>query len=279
MNVFANSFTESRAGAAAAVLCAAGALLSAYLSATWLLSSETSFCLTGESCDAVRESRYSSIGGVPVAVLGVLGYASMLAAAFSPLSRRRKWNLLFFLSVAAVSFSAYLTYLEFFVIGAVCSYCVASAAIAVAALALVALRRGDMAPSSSAGKTLAASAVLFALVFAAAYSVHSPSPREESALARSDAYQVSLARWLSDRGATMYGSFRCSHCMTQKELFGKAFGLVPYVECSRDGPGADPRLCASKGIRSYPTWEIDGNFYVGVLPLERLDRISGYSEE
>ena len=43
--------------------------------------------------------------------------------------------------------------------------------------------------------------------------------------------------------------------------------------------GADPELCRSKGVRSYPTWEIDGNFYVGVLPLERLDEISGYSED
>ena len=279
MNFFANSFTESRAGAAAAVLCAAGAALSAYLSVTWLLSSETYFCLTGESCDAVRESRYSSIGGIPVAALGVLGYLSMLAAVFSPLSKRRKWNLLFFLSVAAVSFSAYLTWLELFVIEAVCSYCVASAAAAAAVLALVALRRGEMAPSSSAGKTLAAAAVLFALVFAAAYSVHSPTPRGEAELATSDAYQVSLARWLSDRGAVMYGSFRCPHCTTQKELFGKAFRLVPYVECSRDGPGADPELCRSKGVRNYPTWEIDGNFYVGLLSLERLDGISGYSEE
>ena len=279
MNILRNSFTESRAGAAAAVLCAAGVLLSAYLSATWFLSSETSFCLTGDSCDAVKESRYSSIGGIPVALLGVAGYLSMLLAAFSPLSKRKKWNLLFFLSVAAVSFSAYLTYLEFFVIEAICSYCLASAAIAAAVLALVALRRGEMAPASSAGKSLAAGAVLFAAVFAAAYSIHSPSPGEEAGLARSDAYQVSLANWLSDRGATMYGSFRCSHCTTQKELFGKAFRLVPYVECSRDGPGADPELCRSKGVRSYPTWEIDGNFYVGVLPLERLDEISGYSEE
>ena len=279
MDMLKNSFTESRAGAAAAAFMAAGALLSVYLSVVWFLSSGTAFCLTGDSCDAVRESRYSSIGGVPVAVLGVAGYVAMLAAVFSPLSKRGKWNLLFYLSVAAVAFSAYLTYLEFFIIGAVCSYCVASAAFSAAVFALVLLRGGEMAPASSAVKSAVGGAVLFAAVFAVSYSIHSPSPEEKTALARSDAYQASLAGYLSERGITMYGSHRCPHCTTQKELFGSAFRLVPYVECSEDGPGADPGLCRSKGIRSYPTWEIDGNFYVGVLPLERLDEISGYSDE
>ena len=136
MATWKNSFLRDRAGAAALALCVLGALISAYLLVADFLLGGAEFCLTGQGCDVVRESRYSQMGGVPVALLGVLGYAAMAAAVLSPLGRRTKWSLLFPLSAAAVGFSAYLTYLELFIIEAICSWCVASAAIAVALLAL-----------------------------------------------------------------------------------------------------------------------------------------------
>ena len=259
------------AAAAAAVLCALGALVSGYLLVADFVLGGAELCLTGRGCDMVRESRYSSIGGIPVSLLGVLGYAAMAAAAVSPLGRRARWNLLFWLSSGAVGFSAYLTYLEVFIIEALCSWCVASAAIAAAVFAIAASRRAGGALRSFAG-----TAAVSVLVFAAAYSVHSPAPPENPTQAATF-YQVSLAKYLSERGATMYGSHNCAHCRKQKELFGGAFGHVTYVECSRSGPDPDPSLCAAKNIRSYPTWEIGGELHEGVRTLEQLGRISGYS--
>lgn len=259
------------AAGAATVLCALGALVSGYLLVADFLLGGAELCLTGKGCDAVRESRYSSIGGLPVSLLGVLGYGAMAAAAISPLGRRARWNLLFLLSAAAVGFSAYLTYLELFIIEALCSWCVASAAIAVALFLLTASQTTGGAISSF-GKA----AAVFVLVFAASYSIHSPSPQQNQTTTATF-YQAGLAKYLSERGATMYGSYTCGHCEKQKELFGGAFGYITYVECSRSGPDPNPALCASKNIKSYPTWEIGGEFHEGLRSLEQLGSISGYS--
>lgn len=254
------------------VLCALGALVSGYLLVADFVLGGAEFCLTGEGCDVVRESRYSRIGGIPVPLLGVLGYVAMGAVAASPLGRRARWNLLFLLSAAAVGFSAYLTYLELFIIEALCSWCVASAAIAVALFLLAASQM------TGGVRSFGGAVAVFILVFAVSYSIHSPAP-EENPPSAATFYQVSLAKYLSERGATMYGSYTCGHCERQKELFGGAFSYITYVECSRSGPDPDPDLCAAKNIRGYPTWEIGGEFHEGLRTLEQLGRISGYSGE
>ena len=85
MATWKNSFLRDRAGAAALALCVLGALISAYLLVADFLLGGAEFCLTGQGCDVVRESRYSRMGGIPVPLLGVLGYAAMAAAVLSPL--------------------------------------------------------------------------------------------------------------------------------------------------------------------------------------------------
>ncbi len=86
-------------------------------------------------CNAVQSSKYARLFGVlPVGVLGVLGYVGMLAAWLIGKSR---WNkianlarLAFFgMALFGVIFSIYLTYLEPFVIRAVCMWCLSSAVI------------------------------------------------------------------------------------------------------------------------------------------------------
>ncbi len=251
----------------AALLCVSGALVSGYLFVADFVLGGAQLCLTGGGCDAVRESRYSSIGGIPVALLGFLGYAAMAAVIWG---RTGKWNLLFWLSAGAVGFSAYLTYLELFIIQALCSWCVASAAIAAALFALAASKK-----SGSPLGSLGGAAAVIALVFAVSYSVHSRAPEEAPAAA--SFYQISLAKYLSECGAVMYGSHTCVHCKTQKDLFGDAFGYITYVECSRSGPDPDLALCAARKIKNYPTWEIGGQFHKGLMTLEKLERVSGYS--
>lgn len=271
-----NSFLGEGAGLAAFVLCALGTAISVYLLVADFVLGGAELCLTGHGCDVVRESRYSSIGGVPVSLLGVVGYAAMAGAVLLPLGRRAKWSLVFWLSAAAVGFSAYLTYLELFIIEAICSWCVASATIAAAVFLLAASRREGT--TGSALVSLGGAGAVIVLVFAISYSVHSPAPEEAASPSSATFYQVSLAKYLSERGAAMYGSYRCSHCERQKQLFGGAFGYITYVECSRSGPDPAPALCAAKNIRSYPTWEIGGELYEGVRTLEQLGRISGYSD-
>ena len=75
----------------------------------------------------------------------------------------------------------------------------------------------------------------------------------------------------------MYGSFWCPHCEHQKELFGEAVELLPYVECDPDGVDSQAELCQEKEIQGYPTWEIDGEFYVGGRSLEELAQLSDFT--
>ena len=90
-------------------------------------------------------------------------------------------------------------------------------------------------------------------------------------------FKIDLAEHLQATGAKMYGAYWCPHCENQKELFGKAVDRVPYVECAPDGENSQAQLCQEKQIQGYPTWEINGEFYVGGRPLEELARLSGFT--
>jgi uncharacterized membrane protein len=86
------------------------------------------------TCAAVAQSDYAWIGGIPVAFLGLLGYVALTAVSAFWLrvgNRFDVWPLLAIwgMSVVGVAYSAYLTYVELFVIDAVCIWCVTSAAI------------------------------------------------------------------------------------------------------------------------------------------------------
>jgi len=94
-------------------------------------------------CNAVQQSPYARLWGVPVAVFGLAGYASMLAAwivARGGPGKARPWGWIaaFALALGGTMASAVLTVLEPFVIGAVCSWCLTSAAIMTLLLLLVA---------------------------------------------------------------------------------------------------------------------------------------------
>ena len=82
-------------------------------------------CAVAHGCATVQQSEYASLGGVPVAVLGLLGYLAVLVA----LARDGEaWRTAAaFLSLAGLGFSGWLTYVELAVLEAVCIWCVGSA--------------------------------------------------------------------------------------------------------------------------------------------------------
>ena len=82
--------------------------------------------------------------------------------------------------------------------------------------------------------------------------------------------QEQLALCLRDQNATMYGAEWCSHCQSQKRLFGEAFKFVPYVECPDN-----PQACTDVGIKGYPTWIFpNGQRIEGEVPLEKIAQAS-----
>ena len=87
---------------------------------------------------------------------------------------------------------------------------------------------------------------------------------------------LSLAKDLKALDAKMYGAFWCSHCYDQKQALGKqvfAEKYVQYIECSKDGLNSQTKLCKSKEVPGYPTWEINGEFFPGEQDFEELEQI------
>jgi uncharacterized membrane protein len=108
--------------------------IAAYL--TFVETTKTSaICGPIGDCNSVQQSPYAMILGIlPVGVLGLLGYAAILALWVvqrfsSEKIRRLAWFGLWGLSIFGVLFSIYLTFLEPFVIGATCIWCISSAII------------------------------------------------------------------------------------------------------------------------------------------------------
>jgi vitamin-K-epoxide reductase (warfarin-sensitive) len=90
--------------------------------------SKTSYCDFGESfnCDVVNRSQYSSVAGIPVALIGIAGYVTLLALATLYRDKAETPGMLLLASGAGLVFALYLTYIEGFVLQAWCILCLSS---------------------------------------------------------------------------------------------------------------------------------------------------------
>ena len=92
--------------------------------------SKTSYCDFGQSfnCDIVNRSEYSTVAGVPVALVGILGYLALLAFATFYRDKAETPGILLACSLAGLAFALYLTYVEKFILGVWCILCLTSLA-------------------------------------------------------------------------------------------------------------------------------------------------------
>lgn len=95
-------------------------------------------CLASGGCEKVQSSHWSKLGGIPVATIGLVGYAAILALLFVPGETGLAGIAL--VALVGFGFSAYLTYVELFRIHAVCQWCVASAVLMSVLAALTVIR-------------------------------------------------------------------------------------------------------------------------------------------
>jgi uncharacterized membrane protein len=105
-------------------------------------------CGLGGNCEKVQTSEWSKLGGVPVAVLGLLGYAAILASLL--VDREEALIAGALIALVGFGFSAYLTYRELFSIDAICPWCVASAVL-MTLLAAITTARLLRAPTDERG--------------------------------------------------------------------------------------------------------------------------------
>jgi uncharacterized membrane protein len=127
-----------------ATLSLAGVIVSAISLRRHYAKSATEFCDFSQefSCDMVNRSEYSSIVGIPVAGIGVAGYAVLFALSTLCKSRSDTPNLLLGAAIAGLGFALYLTYIEAYVLTTWCILCLISLAlIALISVLAVMLRR------------------------------------------------------------------------------------------------------------------------------------------
>jgi uncharacterized membrane protein len=137
-----------------ALLSLAGVFLSTYLAMYKLGYIGELTCSVG-SCEVVQMSSWAELLGVPVAVWGVAFYATLFVVAFVGTLEKYVHSsaismLLLTLTGWGVAFSGWLTYLELFVIDAICMWCVVSAILAVVLFALAVMERREHVPVSEA---------------------------------------------------------------------------------------------------------------------------------
>jgi uncharacterized membrane protein len=139
--------SERRLRIAVAALALAGLAVAGYL--TWVHYADLDpVCVGGGGgCERVQASDYAELGDVPVALLGLIGYAAILASLLVPGDAGRFAGAL--LALAGFGFSAWLTYVELFEIDAICQWCVASAVIMTALALLTSLRVVAPRPAGS----------------------------------------------------------------------------------------------------------------------------------
>jgi len=117
-----------RISLAIAVLALAGIAVSSVSLQHHFATSKTSYCDFGESfnCDIVNRSIYSSVGGIPVALIGILGYAALMTLATVYRTKVETPAMLLIASVVGLGFAVYLTYIEGFVLATWCILCLSS---------------------------------------------------------------------------------------------------------------------------------------------------------
>lgn len=128
VNASSTPFKISRLMRSIAVLAALGAGISSVSLYHHFSRSKTSFCDIGQSfnCDLVNRSKYSVVAGVPVALIGTVGYVFILILATVYREKAETAFMLLIASVVGLGFALYLTYVEAQILHTWCLLCLSS---------------------------------------------------------------------------------------------------------------------------------------------------------
>jgi uncharacterized membrane protein len=138
--------TDRRLWRIALVLALIGVGIAAYLVYVHYAHANV-ICSISHGCETVQKSKYAKLAGVPVALIGLVGYLAILASLFVRGEAGRLAGAAF--ALVGVGFSGWLTYLEAERIHAWCQWCVGSA-IVMTLLAIVLVWRLLSAPPQTA---------------------------------------------------------------------------------------------------------------------------------
>ncbi len=258
-------------------LAIAGMLLSGYLTYSAWQGQSVAGCTVGSACDVVLNSRWSKLLGMPISFWGFFTYALLAAIAWNK-TTPSQWKMAWTVTIIGLLYSIYLTGVSLIVLDSACPYCLTSLGLMSAIFAVLLTRRPAKMPGFSWGPWLgktAGAAVLIIIVLHLHYSGYIGKTAGPE-----DPWIRGLVEHLAKTDAKFYGASWCPHCAEQKELFGPSSARVPYIECSPGGPRAPQApACNDAGIKSYPTWIINGQRYSGIQSLDSLAQYSNYKSE
>jgi len=236
-------------------------------------SAESALCDFGEtvSCSAVNTSIYSEFLSIPVAFLGALWFLVMLYLVnLIKKSHGSKLedltNFLLLCNVAGIISVIYFIWAEY-VLKAICPFCTVIHLITLITLVLSYRLYKDQGKKIKllelikSMRNLLLDLIITLLILLAYFNLGDNGKNYDQ-----------LAKCLSEKEVSMYGSFTCGHCLQQKKDFGDSFKYIDYVECHPQGKNNKYDLCFEEvKIEGTPTWvmEKDG---------EETKRLSGYKE-
>jgi uncharacterized membrane protein len=141
------STTDRRLVIAIVVLCLVGIADAGYLTYVHYAGIKVA-CLAHGGCETVQASRWAKLDGVPVSLLGLIGYIAILGTLLLRTELGRALG--FGIALIGFGFSMYLTYREIFTIKAICQWCVSSAVIMTLLVILTAIRALRVEPGAPA---------------------------------------------------------------------------------------------------------------------------------
>ncbi|XP_057449222.1 thiol-disulfide oxidoreductase LTO1 [Lotus japonicus] len=277
-----------------------GFLETSYL--TYLkLTGADAFCpVGGGTCSDILNSDYALVFGVPLPLIGMGAYGFVAALSLQLATKKFPFGIdksnaqlvLLGTTTSMAAASAYFLYiLTTSFSSSSCSYCLLSALLSFTLFFITLKEHGLRETYKQLGLQLfVASLVILTLntSYSDAKSASSSQAKIElpyyatEITTPSSPFALSLARYLHSIGAKMYGAFWCSHCLEQKEMFGReAFKQLDYVECFPEGYRTGTKMlesCIDAKIEGFPTWIINGQVLSGEVELSELAQVSGYEE-
>ena len=120
---------EKRLSQITIALTVLGLLVSIYMT-IYKLTSNDAMCVGSGDCHTVNASKYSEVNGIPVAVVGMLGYATLLGILWlerKPGFFSENGSMIFFgISLVGFFFTLWLVYVEVALLKAYCPFCITS---------------------------------------------------------------------------------------------------------------------------------------------------------
>lgn len=228
-----------------------------------------SFCDISEeiSCDVVTTSIYSEIFRVPVSVLGLFYFATVLFLILK--NKRNLFKIIFILTLFSLIPSLYLSLTELIFINSLCILCETSKILMLAILG-VSLWMEGFGPRSAVKMSVP---IIIAGVLAAGVTYFA----QTGTIVKKD--YSALAQCLNSKGVVYYKSVRCSNCRRQEMLFGEAYKKLNSIECHPDGKDPQPGLCLEKKITKTPTFLIEkqGKEIDRLEGLQKIENLASFA--